>query len=79
MKYLDCFLCYGIIIDVTSLKLTSSQCDVTGTPLLKNPAYATALAYRRLLLCDSWVTVSKKENNNAFVDNGYKTMFRAVG
>ena len=41
MKYLDCFLRYGIIIAVTSLKLTSSQCNVTETPPLKNPAYAT--------------------------------------
>ena len=36
------FSSYGIIIAVTSLKLTSSRCDVTENPPLKNPAYATA-------------------------------------
>ena len=34
--------CYGIMIGVTSLKLTSSRCDVTEPPFpLKNPPYAT--------------------------------------
>ena len=32
MKYLNCFFRYGIIIAVTSLKLTPSRCDVAEPP-----------------------------------------------
>ena len=50
MKYLDCFLRYGIIIAVTSLKLTSSRCDVTEIPHWKILRMPLSLSYTTTLL-----------------------------